>query len=116
MDECERMIHRRAFIAGLFCAPAIVRASSLMKIFPVKDDGISLQSIPHPGWPDEDFTTDNLLIKATETYHNLYVSPAFVHSYLKVSNIDTCREISREISGKYKVSAGPYILLGSKIA
>lgn len=35
---------RRSFLAGLFCAPAIVRASSLMSIVPWEEETVVLHS------------------------------------------------------------------------
>lgn len=57
-------VNRRRFLTGvgaLIAAPAIVRASSLMPIFVMPAGG--------------DFTTDNLLIHATERYVWGYYDP-----------------------------------------
>lgn len=54
------MTSRRAFITGLIsfvAAPAIVRASNLMQVKHMWDDGVALISMPHP-WSDNLLETD----------------------------------------------------------
>lgn len=59
-------IGRRGFILGLFAAP-LARLKAL-------GDGVALRSIAHP--VNSEFTTDNLLVRATEHYKFGFFDPS----------------------------------------
>lgn len=82
---------RHALIGGLstlFVAPAIVRASSLMKIKPLTGDGVPLFSTAHP-WSD--FSTENLIYKATQRF-----SVGWTHSNMLALAADVTERALRE--------------------
>ena len=59
-------MNRRGFLAGLLAAPAIIRTPGLL--MPVSRKFGATTYLPSRIHGDDDFTTDNLLVRATERW------------------------------------------------